>query len=248
MSPKAASEILPPGHGTKFEALRSDLHPRRPRHRFAAPQAFLHTDRQVGRNLVHNLLDVAVVSMTDAVKGEVPVAFVIERSPGTANEAEIKDFFIRNGAPYMHPRRVFILAEMPLTSAKKVDRVAWISYEEGKRNVFTAAGPTFAVVRATSFLKDDGVALTGLKISDDGSTLVFVRGHAMNNVGWVANPGGDPNGTERAIWAVKVATPGLAKRLAEGSNPEVAPDGSSVVYMKEGQIYRARIGVPVGAA
>lgn len=137
---------------------------------------------------------------------------------------------------------------LELVSAKKVDRIAWISYEEGKRNVFTAAGPNFAVVRATSFLKDDGVDLTGLKISDDGSTLVFVRGHAMNNVGWVANPGGDPNGTERAIWAVKVATPGLAKRLAEGSNPEVAPDGSSVVYMKEGQIYRARIGVPATTA
>ena len=69
-----------------------------------------------------DLLDVAVVPMRDAVKGEVPVAFVIERSPGMANEAEIKDFFIRNGAPYMHPRRVFVLAEMPLTSAKKVDR------------------------------------------------------------------------------------------------------------------------------
>jgi dipeptidyl-peptidase-4 len=133
---------------------------------------------------------------------------------------------------------------LELVSAKKVDRIAWISYEEGKRNVFTAAAPNFAVVRATSFLKDDGVDLTGLKISDDGSTLVFVRGHAANNVGWVANPGGDPNGTERAIWAVKVATPGAARRLAEGSNPEVAPDGSSVVYMKDGQIYRARIGVP----
>ena len=66
--------------------------------------------------------------------------------------------------------------------------------------------------------------------------------------GWVANPGGDPSGTERAIWAVKVATPGAAKRLAEGQNPEVAPDGSSVVYMKDGQIYRARIGVPATTA
>jgi Tol biopolymer transport system component len=137
---------------------------------------------------------------------------------------------------------------LELVSAKKADRIAWISYEEGKRNVFTAAAPTFAVVRATSFLKDDGVDLTGLRISDDGSTLVFVRGHTANNAGWVANPGGDPNGAERAIWAVKVATPGMAKRLAEGSNPEVAPDGSSVVYMKDGQIYRARIGVPASTA
>ena len=53
---------------------------------------------------------------------------------------------------------------LELVSAKKVDRIAWISYEEGKRNVFTAAAPTFAVVRATSFLKDDGVDLTGTKI------------------------------------------------------------------------------------
>ena len=137
---------------------------------------------------------------------------------------------------------------LELVSAKKADRIAWISYEEGRRNVFTAAAPDFRVVRATSFMKDDGVDLTGLRISDDGSTLVFVRGHAANNVGWVANPGGDPNGTERAIWAVKTATPGMARRLAEGQNPEVAPDGSSVLYMKGGQIYRARIGVPAATA
>ena len=71
-----------------------------------------------------DLVDVAVVPMRDDVKGEVPVAFVIERTPGSAREAAIKDFFIRNGAPYMHPRRVFVLAEMPLTPVKKVDRSA----------------------------------------------------------------------------------------------------------------------------
>jgi long-chain acyl-CoA synthetase len=71
-----------------------------------------------------DLVDAAVVPMADEVKGEVPVAFVIERAPGRAREQEIKDFFLRNGAPYMHPRRVFLLPEMPLTPAKKVDRSA----------------------------------------------------------------------------------------------------------------------------
>jgi acyl-coenzyme A synthetase/AMP-(fatty) acid ligase len=71
-----------------------------------------------------DLVDAAVVPMADEVKGEVPVAFVIERAPGRAREQEIKDFFLRNGAPYMHPRRVFVLPEMPLTPAKKVDRSA----------------------------------------------------------------------------------------------------------------------------
>jgi dipeptidyl aminopeptidase/acylaminoacyl peptidase len=129
-----------------------------------------------------------------------------------------------------------------LVSAKKVDRIAWIAYEEGKRNVFTAVGPTFRPVRVTSFLKDDGVDLTAVRISDDGSVVAFVRGSTPNNQGWVANPAGDPAGGERAIWAARTATPGVAWRLAEGNNPEVAPDGKSVLYMKDGQIYRAKVG------
>src|SRR5204863_6742957 len=121
---------------------------------------------------------------------------------------------------------------------------AWISYEAGLRNVFTAVGPAFAPVRVTSFLKDDGTDLTTLRISDDGSAIVFVRGTAPNSQGWVANPGGDPAGAERAIWAVRTATPGAARRLAEGTNPEVSPDGKFVVYLKDGQIYRAPVDAP----
>ena len=70
------------------------------------------------------LLDVAVVPMPDEVKGEVPVAFVVERHPGAVREQEIKRFFLANGAPYMHPRRIFVVEELPLTSAKKIDRSA----------------------------------------------------------------------------------------------------------------------------
>lgn len=69
-----------------------------------------------------NVADVAVVSMADPVKGEVPVAFVVERRQGAATPDDLKRFTLENGAPYMHPRRIFFLPEMPLTSAKKVDR------------------------------------------------------------------------------------------------------------------------------
>src|SRR5262245_47479017 len=85
-----------------------------------------------------------------------------------------------------------------LVSAGRTDRMSWISYEEGKRNVFVASAPAFRPVRVTAFLKDDGIDLTGLRISDDGSVVVFVRGSAPNSDGWVANPAGDPNGSERA--------------------------------------------------
>ena len=69
-----------------------------------------------------DLLDVAVVPMPDEVKGEVPVAFVVERQSGAVEEQEIKEFFLVHGAPYMHPRRIFVVPALPLTSAKKIDR------------------------------------------------------------------------------------------------------------------------------
>ena len=129
-----------------------------------------------------------------------------------------------------------------LVSAGKVDRIAWTSYEEGKRNVYTAVGPAFKPVRVTSFLKDDGVDLTQLRISDDGTTVAFVRRHESERPGMGRRiPRGDPDGPERAIWAARTATPGSAWRLAEGSTPEVSPDGRFVLYVKDGQIYRARV-------
>mgnify|MGYP003352287685 CR=1 FL=1 len=39
--------------------------------------------------------------------------------------------FLKPGFPY------------ELVSAAKADRIAWLSYEEGKRNVYTAAAPDF---------------------------------------------------------------------------------------------------------
>jgi dipeptidyl-peptidase-4 len=136
----------------------------------------------------------------------------------------------------------FLSAASPLevVAARKVDRVAWVAFEEGKRNAYTAAAPAFNPVRLTSFMKDDGIDMSDVQISDDGSTVVFVRGTAPNREGWVANPTADPNGPERAVWAARTAG-GPAFRVVEGAAPELAPDGSSVLFTKDGQIYRARV-------
>jgi dipeptidyl-peptidase-4 len=129
-----------------------------------------------------------------------------------------------------------------LVSARRADRLAWIAYDQGRRNVYTAAAPDFRPVRVTAFQRDDGTDLSSVRISSDGSVLVFVRGSAPNREGWVADPTSDPNGAERAIWAARTAAPGAAWRLAEGASPELAPDGTSVLFVKDGQIYRARVG------
>ena len=127
-----------------------------------------------------------------------------------------------------------------VVSAKKADRVAWVDYAEGKRNAYTAAAPSFAPVRLTSFQKDDGIMMSEVHISDDGSTLVFLRGEAPNRDGWSPNPSADPNGPEHAIWAAHTNAPG-AWRVVDATNPELAPDGSAILFVKGGQIYRAKI-------
>ncbi|HEY3885292.1 MAG TPA: hypothetical protein VGL62_08805, partial [Vicinamibacterales bacterium] len=125
-----------------------------------------------------------------------------------------------------------------LVAAKKVDRIAWIANDRGRRNVYTAAAPGFHPIRVTSYLNDDGIDVTQLSISDDGATVTFTRGTSPNREGWVADPTADPHGTERAIWAAKTAVPGASWRLAEASNGELSPDGRYVAFAKDGEIYR----------
>ena len=127
-----------------------------------------------------------------------------------------------------------------LVAAKKADRIAWIAYERGLRNVYTAAAPDFRPVRLTANLVDDGNDLSGLSISDDGSVVIFIRGHAPNREGWVANPTSDPKGGERAIWAMRTGG-GRPWKLVVGGNPVLSPDGRGVAFAKEGQIYRVPV-------
>jgi dipeptidyl aminopeptidase/acylaminoacyl peptidase len=130
---------------------------------------------------------------------------------------------------------------LEVRAAKRADRIAWVTYDRGMRNVYTAAAPEFKPVRLTRFLDDDGVDLTEVAISDAGSIVVFVRGSAPNRAGWVANPSHDPAGGEQAIWAVRTTGGGPAWRVVRGSSPALSPDGRYLLFVKDSQIYRARV-------
>ena len=128
-----------------------------------------------------------------------------------------------------------------LVAARKTDRLAWVDYAEGRRNAYTAAAPAFTPVKLTSFTKDDGIMMSGIRISDDGSTVVFMRGETPNREGWSPNPSADPAGPEHAVWAARTNGTSGAWRVVDATNPELAPDGSAILFVKDGQIYRARI-------
>ncbi len=127
-----------------------------------------------------------------------------------------------------------------LVSATGADRIAWIENEEGRRNIFTAAAPDFAPVRLTSWMEDDGHDLQELQLSADGEIVAFLRGHAPNSRGWVANPTSDPRGAERAVWAMSTRG-GNAWRVVEATNFTLSPDGRWVLYTKDDQIHRAPV-------
>jgi hypothetical protein len=77
-----------------------------------------------------------------------------------------------------------------------------------------ANGPRFEPRKLTSFAADDGVDLTELQTSRDGSIVTFIRGHTANSDGWVANPASDPAGGARVVWAVR-ASGGQPWRVVE---------------------------------
>jgi long-chain acyl-CoA synthetase len=68
---------------------------------------------------VHQAL---VMPFDHELKGQVPYAFVVPRGGAKVTEEELKQFALANGPAYQHPRRVFLLPQLPLAGTNKVDR------------------------------------------------------------------------------------------------------------------------------
>ena len=130
-----------------------------------------------------------------------------------------------------------------LVSAKKADRLAWVFYSKGERNVWTAAAPDFKPVNLTGFARDEVFEIPKVYITNDGKTVVFIKGGRPNSKGWVTNSSSDPEGMEQAIWAVRTET-GKLWRVAPGRDPVISPDGRWILLVKNGLIHRVPLTPP----
>ena len=126
-----------------------------------------------------------------------------------------------------------------LTSSNEGSKIAWAFNEEGKRNIYVAEGPTFTSRRLTSYLNDDGQALSSISISNTGKWVVYIRGGDFGS-NWddalPVNPTFATTLPKVQIWSI-LFTGGEPILLGEGESPIISPDGTKVVFTKSGQIW-----------
>lgn len=124
-----------------------------------------------------------------------------------------------------------------LTAAKSGDRLAWTFDDQGKKNIWVAQGSDYKARRLTSYMEDDGQELSFLRFSDDGSTIVYVRGGGKNPAGQYPNPTSNPAGAEQDVWAISWSG-GEPRKIDAGHSPRISSRGV-VAYLRDGQIWLA---------
>jgi acyl-CoA synthetase (AMP-forming)/AMP-acid ligase II len=73
-----------------------------------------------------DVAQVCVVPVADAIKYQLPVAFVVPRPGATPTEDALRRFALDNGPAYAHPRAVWFVEELPLAGTNKIDRKALV--------------------------------------------------------------------------------------------------------------------------
>ena len=119
-----------------------------------------------------------------------------------------------------------------LVGAPSGDRIAWVVNQRGRRNVWLASAPEYTPRAVTSFDLDDGQVISSLTFSADGSRLAFVRGGPENKDKTHPNAASLPGGTSQDVWTAATRG-GSPVRIAEGTNPTLAPDGGQVAFVSE---------------
>ena len=124
-----------------------------------------------------------------------------------------------------------------LTASPGGDRLAWVVNRNGVRNIWIAEAPFFRGRPLTGYTEDDGMEISSLAWSPEGSALAFVRGGAPGKEGNYPNPLSRPEGGEQAVWVIRPAG-GAPQRIDEGASPAISSRGR-LAYLKKGQVWAA---------
>jgi long-chain acyl-CoA synthetase len=79
-------------------------------------------ERMLERN--PNIAQACVVPIEDDIKGQKPVAFIVAKDGARLSADDVKHYALEHAPAYQHPRFVWFLEKLPLSSTNKVDRAA----------------------------------------------------------------------------------------------------------------------------
>jgi len=137
-----------------------------------------------------------------------------------------------------------------LTAAPAGGKVAWVFNAKGVRNIWVAeparAGGEYTARQLTRYNADDGQDVGEMAWFPDAQAIVYVRGGDFENGQTYPNPRSFPQGVEQDVWLANLGG-GAPERLGEGHSPAVSPDGSSVAFVDQGQVWLAQTR-PLGKA
>lgn len=129
-----------------------------------------------------------------------------------------------------------------LAAAATGSRIAVAVNERGKRNIYIAEGPAFNLRKLTRYDKDDGIEISGIRLSNDGKRVVFVRGgdHGAFDGTAPRNPASSPvpPGVQVMSLSFDGGNPVL---IDEGDSPVISPAGDKIAYLKNGAVWEAAI-------
>jgi dipeptidyl aminopeptidase/acylaminoacyl peptidase len=127
-----------------------------------------------------------------------------------------------------------------LTASGNGKTLAWVFNDQGSRNIWIAASPEFKARKWTNYEGDNGVEINALRLSEDGSKLVFVRGNTTNGRGEPANPAMVFPAPDRTLWVMEIQS-GMLRQIGKGYYPKISPDGKTLAYLYQGNIWTASL-------
>src|SRR5512146_635588 len=134
-----------------------------------------------------------------------------------------------------------------LTTAKHANRIAWVFNAKGVRNVWVADAPNFTARRVTHYT-DDGTPIASLRLTPDGSTVVYVRGSETNPQGEVADPTSNVKQPHQQVFAMSADGSGEPRLLGtmecneEGcEDVQISPDGTRALWAARKQLWIASL-------
>ena len=126
-----------------------------------------------------------------------------------------------------------------MVAARSLPRIAWVSEEQGQRNIYVAEAPEFKARRLTPYLQEDGQELSGLQFSADAASIVYTRGEGKNKAGQSPNPTSNPAGVEQSVYQIAWSG-GEPRKIDAGHSPQLSSKGICA-YVKDDALWLASL-------